>query len=251
MTKETLDKLTLLQDALNEYITKDWKQVRTELDFMVANHQEMAELIDTTFEEDGVKHALGWKWWKGKAGERTMDSVDWDDMNEGVKDNIKIELTDLLFFTLSQKALGDLSDPDDVVALHDNDWVNFMSISAMNLLQRPGMALQLILNLADKIDFNITAYYLAKHTLNHIRQLSGYQDGSYKKVVDGKEDNELLHEVIANISSEDFEKDFNATADKIMSGVYDTFAVSEDDRMNMLKWAELIVDTIPMEDSED
>ncbi len=248
MNIETLDKLTMLQDALNELITKDWKLNRTELDFMVANHQEMAELIDTTFMDGNTKHALGWKWWKGKSGERTMDSVDWDNMHEGVKNNIMIELTDLLFFTLSQKGLGCMSDPDDVVVLNDNDWVNFMSISAMNLLQRPGSALQLILLLAERLDFNISAYYIAKHTLNHIRQLTGYKDGSYVKVNDGVEDNELLHGIIAGITTTDIEENFNDVADKIMNDVYDTFKVGEADRMSVIKWAELIVGTIPTDE---
>jgi len=247
MKKETLDKLTLLQDALNELITTDWKGVRTELDFMVANHQEMAELIDTTFVDGDTKHALGWKWWKGAAGERTMDSVDWTNMNKGVKDNIKIELTDLLFFTLSQKGLGDLTGEDEEVMLSENDWINFMSISANNLLQRPGSALMLILELAKKLDFNITAYYVAKHTLNHIRQLTGYKDGSYVKVNDGVEDNELLHSIIEKVTENDIDTNFNDVADTIMNGVYDTFKVAEDDRMSVMKWAELIVDTIEIE----
>jgi len=245
MKKETLDKLTLLQDALNELITTDWKNVRTELDFMVASHQEMGELIDTEIIEDGKKINTGWKWWKGKAGERTMDSVDWDNMNIAVKNNIKIELTDLLFFTLSQKALGDLTGEDETVMLNDNDWINFVSVTANNLLQRPGAALMLILALAERLEFNISAYYIAKHTLNHIRQLTGYKDGSYVKVNDGVEDNELLHDIIKTVTLEDIDNNFNAVADTIMNGVYDTFKVSENDRMSTMKWAELIVDTIP------
>lgn len=250
MNIETLDKLTLLQDALNELITTNWKEVRTELDFMVANHQEMAELIDTAVPDDGKgkKNAMGWKWWKGASGERTMDTVVWEDLNPAVVDNVKIELTDLLFFTLSQKGLGDMSDLDEVLPLNDNDWVNFMSISAMNLLQRPGTALQLILALAERLDFNITAYYVAKHTLNHIRQLTGYKDGSYVKVNDGVEDNELLHGIIEHITVSDIDTSFNNVADSIMSNVYDTFKVAEDDRMSVVKWAELIVDTIETED---
>jgi len=249
MKKETLDKLTLLQDALNEYITPNWKNVRTELDFMISSHQEMAELIDTNVMDGDTKHSLNWKWWKENvSSNKTTSSVDWDNMHKGVKDNIKIELTDLLFFTLSQKALGDLTGEDEEVLLSENDWINFMSISANNLLQRPGSALMLILELANKIDFNISAYYIAKHTLNTIRQLSGYKDGSYVKVNNGVEDNELLHDVIKSVTINDLETNFNEVADTIMKGVYDIFDVDEKDRMNVTKWAELIVDTIPVEE---
>jgi dUTP pyrophosphatase len=236
MNKNLLDNLAVLQDALNEYITKDWQKNRTELDFMVANHQEMAELIDTNVTIDGKKHEMGWKWWKGASGQRTMDVVSWNKLHPAVVDNIKIELTDLVFFTLSQKILEDLTNPDDVVQLSDNDWLNFMSISANNLMQRPGMAMTLIIELAQKIDFNISAYYVAKHTLNYIRQLSGYKDGSYKKVVDGKEDNELLHDVITGITVEQMADDFENQANKIMNGVYDVFSVGIENRKDFQSW---------------
>lgn len=235
-----LENLAILQDALNEYITTDWKTNRTELDFMVANHQEMAELIDTEIIENNNKHAMGWKWWKGAAGERTMDVVNWENLHPSVIDNIKIELTDLVFFTLSQKILDDLTDPDEPVQVSDNDWLNFMSITANNLLQRPGMAMGIIIELANKLNFNISAYYVAKHTLNYIRQLSGYKDGSYKKVIDGKEDNELLHDVIEGITIEEMSNNFNTNANLIMKGVYDVFSVDEDHRMNMKDWRKFL-----------
>jgi dUTP pyrophosphatase len=240
LDKRLLDNLAFLQDALNEYITKNWQKNRTELDFMVANHQEMAELIETEFTADGNKHAMGWKWWKGAAGERTMDLVKWHELHSGVVDNIKIELTDLVFFTLSQKILNDHTGEDEIIQLSENDWLNFMSITANNLLQRPGAAMTLILELANKLEFNVAAYYVAKHTLNHIRQLSGYKDGSYKKVIDGKEDNELLHDVIAGITTEQMSNNFDTNANKIMNGVYDVFAVDVDNRMNMEKWRDFL-----------
>ena len=93
--------------------------------------------------------------------------------------------------------------------------------------------MSLILGLAEKLKFNVPAYYIAKHTLNFIRQLSGYTDGSYKKIIDGKEDNELLHDVIIGITIEDLEKDFDGVANKIMNDVYDVFSVDTESRKNM------------------
>jgi dUTP pyrophosphatase len=240
MNKQLLDNLSVLQDALNEYITKDWKQNRTELDFMVANHQEVAELIDTNIVIDGKKHEMGWKWWKGASGQRTMDFVAWDKLHPAVVDNIKIELTDLVFFTLSQKILEDLTGEDEFIQLNENDWLNFMSISAYNLMQRPGAAMVIIIELAKKLGFNIPAYYVAKHTLNYIRQLSGYKDGSYKKVVNGKEDNELLHDVIAGITVEQMAEDFETQANKIMTGVYDVFSVDVENRKIFQDWKDFV-----------
>ena len=242
MKKETLDKLTLLQDSLNELITPDWKNIRTELDFMICSHQEMGELIDSTFVDGDTKHSLSWKWWKeNNSLNQTTSAVDWDNMHVGVKDNIKIELTDLLFFTLSQKALGDLTGEDEEVMLSENDWINFMSISANNLLQRPGSALMLILELAKKLDFNISAYYVAKLTLNIIRQNQGYKDGTYKKVIDGKEDNELLHDIIKYVTLSDIDSNFDGVSNTIMSDVYKVFGMEKsDDKFTVESLRELI-----------
>jgi len=226
MTQETLDKLTLLQDSLNELITPNWKEVRTELDFMVANLMESAELMDTTCMVGDKKHSLNWKWWKeNDSNNRTTDSVKWEELHPAVIANIKIELTDLLFFTLSQKGLGDMSDPLGDIELNNNDWINFVTISAFNLLQQPGNALKLVLLLAEKMDFNITAYYCSKLTLNLIRQNSGYQDGTYVKVNNGVEDNELLHEIIKDISNNDIDDKFDDVCDTIMKDTYKVFGM--------------------------
>ena len=70
MNTQLLDNLSVLQDALNEYITKNWKENRTELDFMVANHQEVAELIDTSIVIEGKKHEMGI--WSAHYGYRSL-----------------------------------------------------------------------------------------------------------------------------------------------------------------------------------
>lgn len=242
MNHELLKNLTILQSALNEYITPDWKNKRSELDFMIASHMEMSELIDTEIVVGGQKHSMGWKWWKGANGGRTMDVVNWDDLHPSVVDNIKIELTDLVFFTLSQKILEDFTNQDEEAEMHCcNDWINFMKITLNNLMQKPGCAMQIIIHLAEKLKFNVCAYYIAKHTLNYIRQLQGYQDGSYKKIVDGKEDNELLHDVIEGITIEAMENDFNGISNKIMNGVYDVFSVDNEYRKTVGDWKQLVV----------
>lgn len=46
------------------------------------------------------------------------------------------------------------------------------------------------------MDFNtLYRYYILKNTLNLFRQSNGYKDGSYKKIWNGKEDNEVLIEL--------------------------------------------------------
>ena len=234
-----LDKLSFLQNALNEYITRDWKQNRTELDFMIASTLEMAELIDSKTEVDGVKYEMNWKWWKGMLGARTTDLVDWNNLHPNVIDNIKIELTDLGFFTLSQMILNDHTDPDEIIRLNENDWVNFMSIVANNLLQRPSAAMTIILGLAEKLHFNISAYYMAKHLLNYYRQISKYGDG-YEKIKNGKEDNELLHDIISDITIDAINNDFDATYNLIAERFFMIFKAPKDKEIDITFWHNLI-----------
>ena len=53
--------------------------------------------------------------------------------------------------------------------------------------------------LAMKCGLNLDALYqiyIGKNVLNQFRQNNGYKDGSYKKVWDGVEDNEILNEIL-------------------------------------------------------
>ena len=73
---------------------------------------------------------------------------------------------------------------------------------------------------------------------NVIRQLGGYKDGTYKKVNSGKEDNEMLHEVIAGITFEQAtsEESHQEVWDKIMGGVYEAFQIPENLRKQTKDW---------------
>ena len=45
--------------------------------------------------------------------------------------------------------------------------------------------------------------YVGKNVLNFFRQDHGYQDGTYKKIWDGREDNEHLVELVAELDVTD------------------------------------------------
>ena len=82
---------------------------------------------------------------------------------------------------------------------------------------------------------------ISKLTLNLIRQNNGYKDGSYKKVIDGKEDNELLHDVIDGITMEELEKDFDSVANTIMSDTYKVFGMeNSEDKFTIETLRELV-----------
>ena len=63
--------------------------------------------------------------------------------------------------------------------------------------------------IASELNFDsLYTAYVGKNVLNFFRQDNGYQDGSYVKNWSGREDNEHLVEVIAELdhSAEDFSK---------------------------------------------
>lgn len=63
-----------------------------------------------------------------------------------------------------------------------------------------------------------SAFYACKYELNVFRQSAGYLDGSYEKVVDGKEDNERLEEQINAFLS-----DKTMTLETLRNNVIDAF----------------------------
>eukprot|EP00658_Telonema_sp_P-2_P053171 TRINITY_DN41614_c0_g1_i1.p1 TRINITY_DN41614_c0_g1~~TRINITY_DN41614_c0_g1_i1.p1 ORF type:complete len:177 (-),score=54.27 TRINITY_DN41614_c0_g1_i1:11-541(-) len=91
---------------------------------------------------------------------------------------------------------------------------------------------EMVIASADDLSFNLVGYYVAKHTLNYIRQLGGYKDGTYAKVQQGKEDNELLHDCIAEVTTEAVlnTESYTAAWDKIMVLVYNAFKVGAEER---------------------
>ena len=160
-------------------------------DWRLAISQETAELIDS----------FDWKWWK--------------DMKIDV-DNAKIEIVDIWHFTLSimiedKMVIDDmlisrfeaLTKTGEVSIESDKDEIikHFKNINKMAVNDRPALEIaDATLMAAGKIGMSfsdIAKLYMGKAVLNTFRQLHGYADGSYIKVWDGVEDNEVMSEMLA------------------------------------------------------
>ena len=46
--------------------------------------------------------------------------------------------------------------------------------------------------------YSLYECYIAKNVLNRFRQNNGYKEGSYKKIWNGHEDNEVMSEILSN-----------------------------------------------------
>ncbi|KPA83653.1 putative mitochondrial deoxyuridine triphosphatase, putative,dUTP diphosphatase [Leptomonas pyrrhocoris] len=247
LTPAILSSLGELQDGLNAMIDPSWRSVRSLNDWGLAITMESTELLDS----------YPWKWWKNINA--TPDFA-----------NVKIELVDILHFSLSgamqirsmpedsipevsRKPLKDVmhvfcpskecaSDPHGILFFPLSDTQNTIA-SFRNVIQlanayRFDVITESIIAAAEDMGFNLVSYYVAKHTLNCIRQLGGYKDGSYVKVNNGVEDNVLLHDCIKSFSLEDVLDDnkYVVSWNQIITRVYEAFQVKECDRKDAEYW---------------
>ena len=220
-----LEKLSQMQNALNCFIDADWKRNRSLDDWSLAIILETAELIES----------YPWKWWKNVKAPVDMK-------------NVRIELVDILHFALAGAAQGDTKATGDATAMGSTASITNGTEEAIQIYRqilRDADAKQFhtvlgkVFAIAAHYDFNIIAYYVAKHTLNHVRQLGGYKKNAYQKVNgEGMEDNEMLHACIADITPSLIIGDFERVADSILTRVYDVFEISSERRKTIAKWME-------------
>ena len=189
-----------LQDKLNKVIDNNWIHKRTLRDFYIAIHQEVAELIDT----------YPWKWWKH--------------MKEDIE-NRKVELVDIWHFIMSywmieannrgytdyvKYAAKGLYDAYNMTSKFADSSV-FTNITELSHYFIPGnnyytgtlVFFGIIKNIFDDNFKEFAKLYYAKNILNIIRQEKGYKDGSYLKIINGLEDNQIMMKALNEI------KDFN------------------------------------------
>ena len=183
--KHQLATMLKLQSDMNTKVHADWRQQNFE--WYRAIWIECAELLDH----------YGWKWWK----KQTPDV-----------DQIALELVDIWHFGLSILLLSDEtieSISERVISGFDGqtgtgyfaaDLEQFTAATLVNKdFDIAGFA-----RLMDGINMDFeTLYvgYVGKNVLNFFRQDNGYQDGSYHKQWGGKEDNEHLVDIVAQLDS--------------------------------------------------
>lgn len=174
-----------MQDAMNAKVNAQWRDQG--FAWYRAIWTECAELLDH----------YGWKWWKKQHPD---------------VDQVKLELVDIWHFGLSILLLSGKSEEHLVTELAANlgspekgsGFRETLEAFTLETLRTKGFDVPLFTTLmADaEMDFNeLYIRYVGKNVLNFFRQDHGYQDGSYVKNWGGKEDNEHLVEVAAQLDS--------------------------------------------------
>lgn len=179
------------QKILNDEITENWFVDLSKEDFLFAAFVEAGE----------AGSSINYKWWKAEKN-------DWD--------NLKVELIDILHFLLSallydnevqrmdanyffERGLADTSINKNTT---EEERIELIKLNLLKLLKFDNVTAFLYLGrlfrIAGITDIKVIAKnFVIKNVLNLFRTKNGYKEGTYIKIWNGKEDNEIVYNEIA------------------------------------------------------
>ena len=182
-----LQTMATMQEEHNELVHAQWRDQGFE--FYRAMWVECAEMLDH----------FGWKWWKQQSPDL---------------DQVKLELVDIWHFALSELMRDGQIEPDvagqlaAVTADESADSEAFrMAIEALaaECLNTRSFDIKAFAAAMATLPMDyaeLYALYIGKNMLNRFRQNNGYKSGEYKKLWQGREDNEHLIELLAELGDE-------------------------------------------------
>ncbi|MCC6202235.1 MAG: dUTP diphosphatase [Gammaproteobacteria bacterium] len=177
-----------LQDAMNRAVDADWRE--RDRAWFRAIWIECAELME---------HYAGWKWWR--RAEPDLDQV-------------MLEIVDIWHFGLSLH-LGLEPDRDRAAATLAVQWraplpaANFhdaveqLALCALRERRFLVGAVPVLLEYLNRDFDDLYRAYVGKNVLNIFRQDHGYRHGTYRKLWQGREDNEHLIEILRALDADD------------------------------------------------
>ena len=181
-----------LQDSMNTKVNPDWRNKNFE--WYRAIWIECAEMLDH----------YGWKWWKKQDPDI---------------DQVILELIDIWHFGLSILLLDGKS-AAQIKSEIDTAIKNTSQAKAVSAIEFPVELEVFVLSTLESKSFSVNAFvkvmnsidlsfdqlysgYVGKNVLNFFRQDNGYKEGSYQKVWGGREDNEHLVDLLAELNVSD------------------------------------------------
>ncbi len=175
-----------LQNAMNTRVHSEWREQGFE--WYRAIWIESAELMDH----------YGWKWWKHQKPD---------------VEQVKLELIDIFHFGLSILLVNKTSiesiaeQVSDALKVDESvDFKNALEAFTAHTLNEKDFSVSLFVRLLKGMEMtfeDLYSGYVSKNVLNFFRQDHGYQEGTYKKIWDGREDNEHLVELVAELDVSD------------------------------------------------
>ncbi len=175
-----------MQDKMNQKVHPDWISQRYE--WYRAIWIECGELMDH----------FGYKWWKKQAA----------DMEQ-----VTLEVIDIWHFGMSA-LFTEGETLEDIAELMEGQLLGYhysgvntheaTEALAQDCLATKGFSVPLFWDLMNAVGLSfeeLYRQYVGKNVLNFFRQDNGYKEGSYVKQWQGREDNEHLVEVMAELDS--------------------------------------------------
>lgn len=189
--QQMFETMARMQDEHNCQVHPQW---RTQgYDYYRAIWVECAELLDH----------YGWKWWKHQAPDMAQSELELVDiwhfgLSELLRDSAP---TAQVLAVLVQ--LPDHQATQDVGAGADAEvFRTAVEALAAKTLVTQSFPLDEFVAAAAALGMSFQALfelYMGKNVLNRFRQSHGYKEGSYRKLWNGREDNEHLMEVLAEV----------------------------------------------------
>jgi len=193
MNREAILNMLQMQHRMNSRVHEDW--INQHFEWYRATWIECGELMDH----------VGYKWWKKQAA----------DMEQ-----VRLEVVDIWHFGMSALFLpdtdlealaGEIADDFTVGApvgsdeQRDGQRIHAATEAlAQHALQTKGFSVPRLHALMQACELSADAmyrHYVGKNVLNFFRQDHGYQDGTYIKEWQGREDNEHLSELLESLDA--------------------------------------------------
>jgi hypothetical protein len=196
LTVEQVTVMLDLQASMNDKVNPDWK---------TANYPWLrAALVESV---EGIQH-IGFKWWKKETSDipqAQMELVDiwhfylshmlcWD--TSGLASLIHTETKHPFITTIGLGHIG-------VIIVDITTLEKFDRIAGLAAFGEVDISLfgALLADLGMTWD-NLFKMYIGKNALNGFRSRHGYKEGTYIKIWNGLEDNEVLHEILQKVDGE-------------------------------------------------
>ena len=193
MNQEAILNMLQMQHRMNSRVHEDW--INQHFEWYRATWIECGELMDH----------VGYKWWK----KQTPDM-----------EQVRLEVVDIWHFGLSalfesdtdiEVLAGEIADDFRVGAPTGSEGQSASQrihaateALAQHALETKGFSVPLFHTLMQACDLSADAlyrHYVGKNVLNFFRQDHGYQDGTYIKEWQGREDNEHLSELLESLDA--------------------------------------------------
>ena len=151
----------------------------------------------------------GWKWWKHQQPDLAQ---------------VKLEVIDIVHFMLSMelssgKPIAEIAEKivaDFAAPRATDDIKTSIELLALETLQDKSAHFDIIAGLMHQLEMDFDELYeryVGKNVLNIFRQDHGYKTGEYKKLWDGREDNEYLEDILGvlDVNSGSYREDVYAS----------------------------------------